>query len=147
MTKIKNTRDTMSEIYFDALKIRNAVFIREQGISAKLEIENPMREAKAVHFVLYADDKAIATTRLMNEDSGDHLIQRMAVLKDFRGQGFASQLLEHIINFAREHEIPELILHSQFSARGLYEKFDFIAQGDSFEEAGIEHIEMRKKLS
>ena len=30
--EIRVTRDTMSDIYFDALRIRNQVFVKEQGV-------------------------------------------------------------------------------------------------------------------
>ena len=36
--QIKQTRDTMSEIYCDALRIRNTVFVKEQGVPFDLEV-------------------------------------------------------------------------------------------------------------
>ncbi len=62
--KILITKDTMSEIYLDAVRIRQKVFVQEQGVPANLEIDG--NEAYSVHFVLYTDDKKpAATVRLL----------------------------------------------------------------------------------
>ena len=138
---IKQTRDTMSATYFDALHIRNAVFVKEQGVPYALEMESPKDEAAAVHFVLYENGKALATLRLL-----DNVLQRMAVLAEARGKGYANILLQAVIDFAKSAGISELMLHAQLSALGLYDKFGFEPEGEIFEEAGIQHITMKKSL-
>ena len=60
---IKYTRDTMSQIYLDALHIRNEVFVHEQNVPLELEIDE--YEALTLHFVLYEENKALATLRLL----------------------------------------------------------------------------------
>ena len=144
---IKQTRDTMSDIYFDALRIRNTVFVKEQGVPYELEMENPVEEAEAVHFVGYIDGTAVGTVRLLADSEGKTaLVQRMAILKEERGKGYAHYLIDALLAFAKEAKLSELVLHAQVTARGLYDKFDFIAEGEVFEEAGIDHITMRKIL-
>lgn len=44
---VAQTKDTLSEIYLDSLKIRNDVFVKEQGVPLSLEIDQD--EANAVH--------------------------------------------------------------------------------------------------
>jgi predicted GNAT family N-acyltransferase len=39
-----------------------------------------------------------------------------------------------------------VLLHAQRSAEGFYSRLGFTPQGESFEEAGITHIEMVKAL-
>ncbi|MCL2113775.1 MAG: GNAT family N-acetyltransferase [Streptococcaceae bacterium] len=145
--EIKITRDTMSDIYFDALRIRNQVFVKEQGVPYELEVENPVEEASAVHFVLYIDGKAYGTVRLLADlDKKSGLIQRMAILKEGRGKGYANVLLCQLTEFAKSSNIDILELHAQLSARGLYAKHGFSEVGQVFEEAGIQHITMEKAL-
>ena len=146
--KIKNTRDTMSETYHDALKIRQQVFVKEQKISYALEMDSLIEETSSIHFVLYDDlEKACATCRLLTqENSCLAILQRMAVLKEERGKGYARLLVNAALTFAKDHEITEIVLHAQLTARGLYEKLGFIPEGQIFEEAGIQHITMRKTI-
>lgn len=145
--EIKITRDTMSDTYFDALRIRNEVFVKEQGVPYELEVENALEEATSIHFVSYDNSLPVATVRLLITDSLENaLVQRMAVLPDFRGQGLGVELLESLIDFAQTHGYKKLTLHAQLTARGFYPHFGFIEVGEIFEEAGIQHITMEKAL-
>jgi len=40
-----------------------------------------------------------------------------------------------------------IILHAQLSAQGFYEKSGFKPRGETFEEAGIAHIEMAMEIT
>lgn len=143
--EIRVTRDTMSDIYFDALRIRNQVFVKEQGVPYELEVGNALEEASAVHFVLYDEGVAKGTVRLLTDlDEKTALVQRMAILKEARGHGYAAILIDRLIEFARETKLNKLELHAQLSARGLYSKFHFNEVGQIFEEAGIQHIQMER---
>lgn len=146
--EIKATRDTLSETYFDALRIRNDVFVKEQHVPYELEVGNAIEEASSIHFVIYDNNKAIGTVRLLaNFDEKSGLIQRMAVLKNFRAQGYASLLLENLLEFVQSTDLKALILHAQLDARDFYKKFNFIEVGDVFEEAGIQHITMTRSIN
>ena len=50
---IRHTRDTLSPVYLDALKIRHLVFVEGQGVPLRIEIDE--NEALCIHFVLYDD--------------------------------------------------------------------------------------------
>ncbi|GBG96941.1 GNAT family N-acetyltransferase [Lactococcus termiticola] len=143
--QIKQTRDTMSDIYFEALKIRNEVFVKEQGVPYRLEVENPADEAQSVHFIGCVDGHAIATVRLLKQADGSAVIQRMAVLKAYRSQHYGSEILQALIDFAKQENISPLVLHAQLTAKPFYDGFGFEAEGEVFEEAGIMHVTMVKK--
>lgn len=48
--KIKQTRNTLSDTYLDAVRIRQLVFVKGQGVPMSLEIDE--NEAYCLHFVL-----------------------------------------------------------------------------------------------
>lgn len=65
---IKQTRNTLSKTYIDAVKIRHKVFVKEQGVPTTLEIDK--NEALCLHFTVYHDKgKACATCRLLPNKS------------------------------------------------------------------------------
>ena len=141
--EIRVTRDTMSDIYFDALRIRNQVFVKEQGVPYELEVGNALEEASSVHFVLYDDGLAKGTVRLLADlDDKTALI----ILKEARGHGYATLLINRLIEFAKENRLNKLELHAQLSAKGLYSKHGFNEVGQVFEEAGIQHIQMERTI-
>ncbi len=141
---IVHTKDTMSGIYLDAVKIRHHVFVQEQQVPLSREIDKD--EAYAVHFVLYEQGEPLATARLLPIDENRVKLQRMAVLQQARGRGFGEKVLEEAERFAKEQGFKEITLGAQLTARSFYEKSGFAAYGPVFQDAGIDHVAMIKQL-
>jgi predicted GNAT family N-acyltransferase len=144
---ILNTRDTQSSIYSDAIHIRHNVFVEEQQVP--LEIELDEYETSCIHFVLYDEaDKAVATARLLpnHENNRFATLQRMAVLKEYRGNGCGRKVIETIEKFAAQNQFYEIVLHAQLTAKDFYTKMNYVPFGVEFEEAGIRHISMKKEI-
>lgn len=144
--KIKQTRNTLSDTYLDAVRIRQLVFVKGQGVPMSLEIDE--NEAYCLHFVLY-DEKgqAAVTCRILpNKDHSEVILQRMAVLPAYQGQKLGKFLLEEVIQFCHKQGFKRMVLHAQLTAKGFYDKLGFTCLGQEFEEAGIMHISMEKAL-
>ena len=125
-----------------ARPIREAVFLREQGVPADLEWDE--FDAVSRHAVAFAaSGVAVATGRLLP----DGHIGRMAVLAAFRGKGVGASVLRSLMDEARRLGYPELLLHAQSHAVAFYARFGFMTRGAGFEEAGIPHVLMRLSLS
>lgn len=144
--KIKQTRNTLSDTYLDAVKIRQQVFVKGQGVPLSLEIDK--NEAHCLHFVLYNDkNQAAATCRILpNKEHSEATLQRMAVLPVYQGQNLGKILLEEVMQFCQKQGFKRMILHAQLTAKGFYGKLGFTCFGDEFKEAGIMHISMEKIL-
>jgi predicted GNAT family N-acyltransferase len=70
----------------------------------------------------------------------------MAVCKSLRGGGVGAQVLDALLQTARERGDRQVVLHAQLSAVPFYLRAGFAFNGPEFEEAGIAHIEMSKRL-
>jgi predicted GNAT family N-acyltransferase len=57
-----------------------------------------------------------------------------------------SLLLTKLEDEARRRKVSGILLHAQLYALEFYKKHGYEPVGAVFEEAGIEHLEMRKKL-
>ena len=124
-----------------ASRIRFTVFVEEQRVP--IEIEWDDQDAKSLHALAYsAAGEAIATGRLLP----DGHIGRMAVLKEWRGKGVGGAILERLMAAARERGDQEIELFAQTHALEFYRRYGFVEQGEVFEEAGIPHQAMRRKL-
>ena len=129
----------------DAMALRMAVFVQEQGIAPELELDE--WDATALHAVLYNRlGLPIATGRLLQSAPGVSRIGRMAVQRVLRGTGWGQQLLDTLVQAARERGDTEVQLHAQCSAQGFYAAAGFVVRGAPFEEAGIAHILMARAL-
>lgn len=126
-----------SSVLKEAFKIRREVFVIEQEVDESEEYEH---EEESTHFIAIVDNQYAGTARWRVTEKGVKL-ERFAVKKEFRSLGLGSLLLSTIIN-----DIPEqyhyLYLHAQLTAMGLYSKYNFVAEGEMFEEASIKHYKM-----
>jgi len=126
----------------EASRIRELVFVREQGVPPELEMD--AEDAHCVHALAYAEDGlAVATGRLLP----DGHIGRMAVLKAWRGQGVGALVLHALVERARQRGHARARLNAQITAAGFYRRYGFEASGAEFMEAGIPHVAMQRDLS
>ncbi len=131
-----------SEARETARAIRYAVFVEEQGVPVELEWDE--WDEPSWHAIAYdAQGVAVATGRLLP----DGHIGRMAVLASARGTGIGARVLDALMTKAEELGYPELVLNAQSHAAPFYARVGFQQVGEPFEEAGIPHIEMRKRLA
>lgn len=126
-----------------ALRIRDTVFIREQGVSPAHEHDEA--DATALHFLAFADERPVATARLLQEGEVAR-IGRMAVLKEYRRQGVGHALLKGVLATAESLGYKRFILNAQAHARNFYAAAGFAERGEPFFEAGILHIEMWREI-
>jgi predicted GNAT family N-acyltransferase len=130
--------------YEDALRVRYAVFVDEQGVPEDLEVDE--YEAESLHFVAYdADGEPVGAARLREYEAGVGKVERVAVLESRRDEGWGDALMDAVEDAASEH-YDELYLHAQLPAAGFYDHRDYQREGDEFEEAGIPHVAMRKSV-
>ena len=135
-----------SELGAEAQPIRTTVFVDEQKVPA--EIERDAADADAVHVL--ARNRlglAVGTGRLLAADGPGHpaRIGRMAVSRALRGANIGRAMLEALMAAAGRRGDSEVMLHAQVSAIGFYRRAGFAPFGERFEEAGIGHLEMRRK--
>jgi predicted GNAT family N-acyltransferase len=128
--------------YFNEIRnIRFTVFVKEQNVPQELEIDD--LDEKAIHILCYVDNKAVATGRIIKEDGH---IGRIAVLKEYRGKQIGKMIMIFIMEIAKEFGLSSVWLSSQLVAKGFYKKLGFKEYGEIFLDAGIEHINMKKKF-
>lgn len=120
--------------------VRSAVFIREQGVPRALEFDG--LDAAALHWLAFAEQQPVGTLRLLPTGQ----IGRMAVLPAYRGHGIASRLLRHAIAAAEGHGWDEVWLNAQYARRSFYAAHGFIVISDIFEDAGMPHQRMLRRL-
>lgn len=129
-----------------AYAIRYAVFVEEQGIPVELEIDD--YDLIAEHALAFIDGECVGTARvyLDEQDPSKAKIGRMAVLKEFRGQGIGTALLSEVIRAGMMQGASVFELHAQQNAVPFYAKLKFKPVGTVFDEVGIAHQCMRLVL-
>jgi predicted GNAT family N-acyltransferase len=125
---------------YDSLTmIREKVFIEEQKVTPQLEWDG--MDEKAIHFLVFNDKAAIGCARAIVIK--DHMqLGRMAVLKEYRGQGIGSALLEKAMTIAKLNQLSAIYISAQCHAINFYKKFGFEVTSDIYLDAEIPHRDM-----
>jgi predicted GNAT family N-acyltransferase len=123
--------------------IRFEVFVDEQNVPPEIEMDD--RDPHCTHLLAYSGDEAVGTARIDIEQSGK--VGRLAVRSGWRRQGIGRSLMERCHEIAASHGLAEVWCHAQVTAVPFYESLGYRITGGPFEEAGIEHRPMAKKLS
>jgi predicted GNAT family N-acyltransferase len=134
--------------------LRHAVFVAEQGVPAELERDE--HDEGADHFIAYDGDRAVGAGRLVVEPAGfegtdpgsgpvGHL-GRLAVRPEARGSGLGVALVRAIEDRARDRGLAVMALSSQTYAIGFYERLGYAAHGPEFDDAGLPHRWMTRRL-
>jgi len=117
--------------------IRTKVFVEEQLVDPGLEYEF---EEQGNFYLLYFENIPIATARWRETEKGIKL-ERFAMLKEYRNQGFGSKLLAEVMKDVLPMN-KKIYLHSQINAVTYYERAGFVKKGKMFIEADIKHYLM-----
>ncbi len=120
--------------------LRREVFIVEQGVPEAMEWDE--HDAVSVHALARIDGEIAGCGRLLP----DGHIGRMAVRTAFRGRGVGRSLLDALVAAASAGGLNLLQLHAQTHAQGFYAQAGFVAAGGEFDEAGIPHRRMVRRL-
>jgi predicted GNAT family N-acyltransferase len=118
--------------------IRNIVFILGQNVPENLEIDG--LDGQADHYLIYVNDVAMGTARVRLTTENKAKIERVAILPEYQGHGYGSELVGFIIADLRQQgNSNKVILGAQLKAISFYQRLGFTAFGEVFLDAGIEH--------
>jgi len=133
--KIYSFKTDNKEFTAFALAIRTSVFVDEQKVDPKLEYDK--FEEACTHYLLFDNEKPIATARWRETNKGVKL-ERFAVIKSYRNKGIGSEILMRVLDDVVKLN-KQIYLNSQLKAVPFYERQGFVAEGDVFWEANIQH--------
>lgn len=120
--------------------------MKEQAVPPELEIDDA--DGSAIHALAVVAGEPAGTARLLLNTplAGEAKIGRVAVKSTFRGQGLATRLMRFLEEIARREEQSKITLDAQLPVIPLYEKLGYQVYGPVFDDAGIDHRKMSKRL-
>ena len=122
--------------------VRYRVFVEEQGVPEDLERDGIDAGCRHV-LALDALGEPIGCGRLLP----DGHVGRLAVLAPWRGRGVGAALLARLVALARVTGHTRVVLNAQTHALPFYARAGFTPCGPVFEEAGIPHQAMQRRLA
>ena len=119
--------------------VRGIVFCGEQRVPYSIEWDE--HESTALHVLGQVGDEPVAAGRIRYLD-GYAKLERIAVRSEYRGRGYGHGLTDFMIQTAKEKGFSECRMHAQVYLKEFYAEHGFQAEGEVFQEAGIDHILM-----
>ncbi len=127
-----------------AFEVRKKVFVEEQGVPLHLELDE--FDKTAAHFIVQDDNRTIAAARLREISPGIGKVERVCVLKEYRGKRLGVLIMEHVEKYAVEDGWEKLKLNAQSYAVPFYEKLGYVVTSPEFLDAYIPHRAMEKGI-
>ena len=134
--------ETYTSLPVEAKSIRIEVFVDEQGFTEEFDTDDD----KAIHFVGYIEDKAVATCRVLSNGDGSYFIGRIAVKKNFRKQSFGAKIVNRAEEYIKANGGHTIFIHSQEQAVVFYTKIGYKDTGKRDFEEGCPHRMLIKEL-
>lgn len=129
-----------------ARSVRERVFIDEQECPPEEEWDG--HDDTSRHVLGRVEGTVMATARwraVPREQDIVAKLERFAVLPEYRGQGFGTELVRYVLNDARRAGFDVFVLHAQAQLENWYEELGFQSTGRTFTEANIPHVEMLRR--
>jgi predicted GNAT family N-acyltransferase len=126
------------------IAIRTLVFEVEQGVDLDLEVDE--HEDTCRHILGLDDRKPFAAARWRRYRPGVAKIERVAVLKPWRGRNLGAALVEAVISDIKSAAtgLETLRLEAQDYTIPFYEKLGFAVVSEGFLDANIPHHAMER---
>jgi ElaA protein len=124
------------------LRLRAEVFVIEQNTPYQ-DVDGRDLDRGTFHYWFSdGDGEVTAYLRVLTEPDGEMRIGRVCTALNARGKGLAYQLMAAAVE---DLSAVRSVLDSQVYARGFYERFGYVAEGEEYlDEDGIPHITMRR---
>lgn len=126
--------------------IRRLVFVEEQKVPLELEIDEFDDSDSVLHLIGFHNDKAVAASRIRFVNDYAKL-ERIAVLKDFRGKNFGAEMVQAMEKEILNHNCYKAVLNAQTYAEDFYKKLGYTTKSNIFIDAGMPHVTMDKALN
>lgn len=129
----------------DAFHVRKKVFVEEQGVPINLEIDE--FDKLASHFIVYNEEQPIGAGRMREINKGIAKVERVCILKEFRGKHLGFLIMEELEKHATSEMMNKIILNAQSYAIPFYEKLGYTVNSPEFMDADIPHRAMEKEIN
>lgn len=136
--------DHNSNLYKASVALRHEVLRKPLGL-----IFTEEQLAEEVNDILIAcvDDDEVLGCCILSKVSSEVLrLRQMAVSTKSQGKGIGESMMLFAKKLALDKGFTRIMMHARDSAQGFYEKMGYKVVGEPFDEVGLPHHIMEKKL-
>jgi ElaA protein len=146
----KGFAQCLADDVFDFAKLRTDIFFLEQHCDEE-ELDWWDRDPQTLHVWCREGSRMVGYARVLRKDHADAedlgittSIGRLVVDAAYRGRGIGGDVMSRCLDAIGEEDV---VLHAQDYVTALYEQHGFDIFGEPFDEAGIRHRRMVRRVS
>jgi predicted GNAT family N-acyltransferase len=102
-------------------------------------------DGQGIHFGLFKNDILIAVVSLFIENNKAQF-QKLATATSEQGKGYGSQLLSHLITYAKDKKVEKIWCNARKDKKAFYVKFGFEVTDRVFGKQEIDYVVMEKLI-
>lgn len=138
------------QFLFNSVEYQQALILREnilrKPLGLSLSQDDLVDEDKQFHFGLF-DENTLLACVLFKPVSADKLkLRQMAVSEEHQGKGLGKLIIQNAENELVKLCFSEIEMAARETAIPFYQKLGYQIKGTLFQQAGIPHITMVKRL-
>ena len=128
--------------YQDVLKLRRDVMYPDKDI----EYVRLDKDDTGIHMGVFEAGELITAVSIFMDKERNVQFRKLATRKDMQGRGYASQMMNWLIDYAHDVKLNSLWCNSRKDAVDFYGKFGFEQTNETFSKDGIDFVIMRRKI-
>jgi predicted GNAT family N-acyltransferase len=133
-----------SDAYDEAFTLRDLILRKPLGLQYT---ENDLKgEEENLHIAYYENNKIVGYLQLKPLENNGIKMRQVAVHTDFQGKGIGKEMVSFAEAWCKAEQKDFIELHARDTAIPFYLKADYKIEKEPFEEVGIPHRYMIKKL-
>mgnify|MGYP003575048359 CR=1 FL=1 len=130
--------------YNQMLQLRIKVLLNPIGVSPSFI--NTEKEKEDILIAAFEEQDMVGCCVLTKRDKETVQLRQMAVDDVVQGKGVGSAIIQFAEQVAKENGYSTIMMHARSAVVPFYLKNGYYVTGDAFEEVGIAHRFMQKKL-
>lgn len=138
------------ECKFDSPEYHQALALRYRVLREPLGLQfgpdDRVKDSKDTHLLAFIDKIVVGTLTLAHVSNVEVKMRQVAIDETKQGLGIGGKLVQASEGFARGKGYKTMQLNARESAVSFYEKLGYLAEPETFNEVGIPHKKMHKRL-
>lgn len=128
--------------YSDVLEIRHKVMYPEKDMNYVVLPDDD----KGLHIGYYKEGLLVSVLSLFLNNR-ELQFRKFATLPEFQGQGYGSELMKWILDYAIDMKFDRLWCNSRIEKTDFYKKFDFVETDKVFEKDGRQFVILERNFT
>ncbi len=141
----------IKEVPFNSKEYEDLCNLREEELRIPLGLrltkKDVLNENEHHHFGAFEEEEAVACLILVPIPNNRLKMRQVCTLSNHQGKGIGAKMLAFAENWAKANNYNFIQCNARENAAPFYLKFGYEIKGDLFEEIGIPHYQMGKKIS